>query len=59
MNYKNSAGVLPPELLREIQKYIQGETLYIPKTTRKAWGEGTGAKSFYTQRDAGIRNQFS
>ncbi|QSF48027.1 hypothetical protein JRJ22_06435 [Paenibacillus tianjinensis] len=31
MKHRNTSKVLPKELIMEIQKYIQGETLYIPK----------------------------
>lgn len=31
MKYTNATKVLPEELIEEIQKYVQGETLYIPK----------------------------
>ena len=30
MKYRNSAEVIPAELLEEIQKYVQGEYIYIP-----------------------------
>ena len=39
MKYRNVNEILPPELVEEIQKYIQGESVYIPKKdkiTRKA-----------------------
>jgi RimJ/RimL family protein N-acetyltransferase len=59
MKYRNAAEMLPPQLLQELQKYIQGKTLYVPKIKRKSWGESTGAKALYSLRNAYIRNQFS
>lgn len=39
MKYKNAAEILPSELLREIQGYIEGELLYIPRSEAKqGWG---------------------
>ena len=35
MKYKNVNEVLPSELIEEIQKYIQGESIYIPKKDKK------------------------
>ena len=35
MKYKNAVAVLPTELIEEIQKYIQGEFLYIPKKDKR------------------------
>jgi hypothetical protein len=50
MRYQNASDVLPDELLREVQKYAAGETLYFPKDTeRKKWGEESGARSFFRQ----------
>jgi hypothetical protein len=41
MGYVKAEAILPNSLLREIQKYIQGEYVYIPSenTTRKKWGD--------------------
>ena len=46
MRYRNGKDVLPPELLSEIQKYLCGEMLYVPKKeeTKAAWGQLSGAK---------------
>jgi RimJ/RimL family protein N-acetyltransferase len=58
MKYRNATELLPPQLLQELQKYAQGETLYVPKVRRKSWGEGTGAKSFFSRRNSDIRSHF-
>ena len=59
MKYKKATDILPDKLLKEVQKYIEGESLYIPKTNnRKKWGEETGSKRFYLQRNEEIRNKF-
>lgn len=59
MKYKNASDILPDELLREVQKYIAGEALYIPKDeNRKKWGESSGARKFFTQRNEEIKNKF-
>ena len=31
LSYINGKNVLPKELLEEIQKYVEGEIIYIPK----------------------------
>jgi len=53
--------ILPPDLLEEVQKYIQGEYLYIPKATgsRKKWGEKSGARQVISERNKQIRYEFS
>lgn len=59
MKYKKASDILPDALLREVQKYIEGESLYIPKKNeRKKWGEGTGGKRFFQQRNEEIRSKY-
>ncbi len=59
MKYRNASDILPDELLKELQKYASGETLYIPSNIeRKKWGNDTGARMFYKQRNEEIRNRF-
>ena len=48
MSYKNAKDVLPDELIREIQKYIDGDLLYIPtKSEKTEWGIRSGARQKY------------
>ncbi|HCO74033.1 MAG TPA: hypothetical protein DIT16_04170 [Clostridium sp.] len=49
MGYVKAETILPDNLLREIQKYIQGEYVYIPSehTTRKKWGKSQVPGSVY------------
>ncbi|MBQ3514059.1 MAG: hypothetical protein IJA32_09735 [Lachnospiraceae bacterium] len=55
MKYRNAAHILPDELLREIQKYTEGEAIYIPKKEEKRkWGEGSGARKYYEERNKKI-----
>jgi Mor family transcriptional regulator len=56
MRYKNASHVLPDDLLAQVQKYAQGEVIYIPKLEeRKKWGEGSGSRSFYESRNHEMR----
>jgi len=55
MKYRNASEILPDKLLREIQKYTSGEALYIPQVTdRQKWGEGSGARRYYEERNQKI-----
>jgi len=56
LQYKNGKEVLPPHLLKELQKYIQGELLYIPKKTneRAGWGEVNGSRRLIAKRNEEI-----
>ena len=56
MQYKNASHVLPDELLKEIQKYVSGEVIYIPGAKeKKKWGEGSGARAYYKERNEKIK----
>ena len=37
MNYKNATQILPQELLTQIQKYIDGEFIYIPRLSENTY----------------------
>ena len=59
MKYKNAAEILPPRLLRDVQRYIEGELLYIPRSDAKQeWGAVSGSKKFYLERNSQIRELF-
>lgn len=59
MQYRNATHVLPDQLLKEVQKYTSGEAIYIPKLQeKKKWGEGSGARHFYEERNAKIQTDF-
>lgn len=59
MKYRNAAHILPDELLREIQQYTEGEAIYIPKREEKRkWGEGSGARRYYEERNEKIRDGY-
>lgn len=52
--YVNAKKILPKELIDEIQKYIEGEYVYIPTKNRKSWGSATGIKEELSERNNDI-----
>lgn len=59
MKYVNAAEILPDNLLKEIQAYIEGDILYIPKASAKRkWGSASGSRIFYQERNREIRELF-
>jgi len=59
MKYKNAQEILPDKLLKELQKYVSGETIYVPNAnTKKQWGESSGARRYYKLRNDEIRLKF-
>lgn len=56
MKYINAAEIFPEKLLKEIQMYIDGGVLYIPKTSaKKRWGSVSGSRQFYQKRNKEIQ----
>ena len=60
MRYMRAADVLPPDLLEQIQAYIDGEYLYIPRreTERKPWGAANGRKAENQARKMEINRRY-
>ena len=59
MKYRKAADVLPDALLEEVLKYVSEGMLYFPKRKApKKWGEDSGARDFYHQRNEEIRSRF-
>lgn len=60
MSYKNGKDIFPPELLREIQNYVQGERIYIPQldNVRRGWGNKSGSQQEITFRNAEIKQKY-
>ena len=52
MKYFNAQAILPNDLVKELQKYIQGGYLYVPAVHAKQWGEVSGYR-----RELEHRNQ--
>lgn len=57
MKYINAAEILPEKLVQEIQRYTDGQLMYIPKINGdKEWGTLSGARSYYSERNRTIRD---
>lgn len=59
MSYKKGAEVLPAHLLKEVQKYIDGGLIYIPKKSpRVGWGYLNGSRKSLEKRNMKIFQSF-
>jgi Mor family transcriptional regulator len=60
LKYINANKVLPEKLIVEIQKYVQGGTIYIPKqeTEYQKWGTSSGGRRLLDHRNAAITASF-
>ncbi len=60
MSYRNAKDIFPPELLKEIQTYVQGERIYIPQldNVRRNWGKKSGSREIITFRNNEILKKY-
>lgn len=60
MSYVNAENVLPKILVEEIQKYVDGQLLYIPRKNESSlsWGEKNGTKEKMAERNQTIVNRY-
>ena len=58
MKYIKAQEVLPEEIIKMIQEYMDGGYLYIPRKAenKKSWGENSGALSELEKRNREIFN---
>ena len=56
MRYHRAQDILPEELLEQIQAYIDGESIYIPRKAenKKSWGETTDSRQEVARRNMEI-----
>lgn len=56
MKYIKANNVLPEDMIKAIQEYVDGEFVYIPRKNdnQKAWGEKSGTKDMLKNRDIEI-----
>ncbi|MBS7528187.1 hypothetical protein KHM83_15980 [Fusibacter paucivorans] len=60
MGYRKAEEILPMALITLIQKYVDGESIYIPRkeNQRKEWGHKTSIRQELQERNKQILNDF-
>lgn len=60
MSYKRADDILPESILENLQKYVSGEMIYVPKKKecRKRWGFNTGVSEKLRLRNERIFDQY-
>ena len=60
MSYVKADEVLPKTLVEEIQKYVDGQLLYIPRKNENSlsWGEKNGTREKLAERNRTIVNRY-
>ena len=61
MSYIKAEEILPKELIRQIQEYVDGAYIYIPRKpgTRRKWGQKTDYKAELKIRNDRIRSDYA
>ena len=61
MSYVKAEDVLPKHLVEEIQAYVDGKLLYIPRKGENSlsWGEKSGAKEKMAKRNQTIVERYN
>lgn len=60
MGYIHALEILPESLIKEIQEYVDGQVIYIPKIKSKrcTWGEKTDTRVYFKERNLEIYNSY-
>jgi Mor family transcriptional regulator len=61
LKYVKAQNVLPEEIIKAIQEYVDGEFLYIPRKNdnQKAWGEQSGIRDILKVRNNEIFENYN
>ncbi len=61
MGYKRAIDMLPSELILQIQQYVDGESIYIPRAIGKErkWGESTNIRVSLDLRNKEIYDKYN
>lgn len=61
MKYVKANNVLPEDMIKKIQEYVDGEFLYIPRKDgkQKSWGEKNGTKNMLKNRNRDIFKKYN
>lgn len=56
MKYIKAQNILPESLIKQLQEYVSGDYLYVPRKEgeQKAWGEKSGTKAYLKERNQEI-----
>lgn len=59
-SYNKGTSILPAELIQQIQEYVDGEYVYIPRLdeNRKRWGDNTDIRQTLESRNREIFGRY-
>ena len=61
MSYIKAEEILPEHLIRQIQNYVDGVYIYIPRKpgARHTWGQATSYRAELRERNSRIREDYA
>ena len=61
MSYIKAEEILPEHLIRQIQNYVDGVYIYIPRKPgdRQPWGQATSYRAELRERNSWIREDYA
>lgn len=59
MSYVRAEEILPEDLIKAIQQYVSGKSIYIPCKEKKEWGSQTKTRQYYQKRNEEIRWKYA
>ncbi len=60
MSYKKAIHIFPNDLLEQVQEYVEGEFIYIPRKSgnKKKWGSKTSTRKEMQHRNTQIYDDY-
>lgn len=60
MSYRRAEDILPMDIIKVIQEYVDGENIYIPRkeNQRKEWGDSTAIRQELLSRNLQIFSDY-
>ncbi|BCJ96134.1 hypothetical protein acsn021_37030 [Anaerocolumna cellulosilytica] len=60
MKYIKAENILPESLVKQLQEYVNGDYIYVPRKEgeQRAWGEKSGTRAYLKERNQEIFNKY-
>lgn len=59
MSYIRAEEILPEEVLKTVQQYVDGQAIYVPRKNKRRWGEGTDTRKTLRCRNQEIYRRYT
>lgn len=59
MSYIRAEEILPEDVLKTVQQYVDGQAIYVPRKNKRRWGEGTDTRQTLKCRNQEIFRKYT